>query len=197
MSGRGHRAVLPPGDFAANPPLGASGLVVTVVNKAGLAKVFDFAGLAVPGPMQRSLAAASAAQSRRRSGHATADLYWRRLRLFARFLSEQADAPADLDGLTAAVLKRWRARHVGTSDGRHALAVIRALLQQDPRLRVGPVADELARRGPSRQPSRQSYDAAERERVMLAARPGTGSPRRTSPTPAPAPRGRLITQALG
>jgi hypothetical protein len=162
--------VLPPGDFAADPPLGAGGLVVTVVNKAGLEKAFDFAGLAVPGPMQRSLAAAFAAQSRRWSGHASADLYWRRLRLFARFLSEQADAPADLDGLTAALLKRWRARHVGTSDGRHALAVIRALLRQDPRLRAGPVADELARRIPNPRPSGQSYDEAERERVMLAAR---------------------------
>lgn len=118
MSGRGHRASLPPGGFTAEPPLAASGLVVTVVNKAG----------------------------------------------------HEADPPDDLDGLTVALLKRWRAAHVGTNDGRHAMAVIRALLRQDPRLRSGPVADELARRIPNPRPSGQSYDEAERERVMLAAR---------------------------
>jgi hypothetical protein len=162
--------VLPPRGFAAGPPLAASGLVVTVVNKAGHEKVFDFAGLDVPAPMQRSLAAAFAAQSRRWSGHASAETYWRRLRLFARFLADLADAPDDLDGLTVALLKRWRAAHVGTNDGRHAMAVIRALLRQDPRLRSGPVADELARRIPNPRPSGQSYDADERERVLLAAR---------------------------
>ena len=170
MSERGHRASLPPGGFTAEPPLAANGLVVTVVNKAGHEKAFDFAGLPVPGPMQRSLAAAFAAQSRRWSGHASADGYWRRLRLFSRFLSGQADPPDDLDGLTVALLKRWRAAHVGTNDGRHAMAVIRALLRQDPRLRSGPVADELARRIPNPRPSGQSYDEAERERVMLTAR---------------------------
>ena len=50
--------------------------MVTVVNKAGHEKAFDFAALPVPGPMQRSLAAAFAAQSRRWSGHASADGYW-------------------------------------------------------------------------------------------------------------------------
>jgi hypothetical protein len=170
VSGRGHRAALPPAGFAADPPLAPSGLVVTVVNKAGHEKSFDFAALGVPGPMQRSLAAAFAAQSRRWSGHASADGYWRRLRLFSRFLAGQEDAPEDLDGLTAALLKRWRAAHVGTNDGRHAMAVIRVLLQQDPRLRDGPVADELARRIPSARPSGQSYDEDERERVLLAAR---------------------------
>jgi hypothetical protein len=170
VSGRGHQASLPPCGFTAKPPLAASGLVVTVVNKAGHEKAFDFVGLPVPGPMQRSLAAAFAAQSRRWSGHASADGYWRRLRLFARFLSGQADPPDDLDGLTVALLKRWRAAHVGTNDGRHAMAVIRALLRQDPRLRSGPVADELARRIPNPRPSGKSYDEAERERVMLAAR---------------------------
>jgi hypothetical protein len=170
VSGRGHRAALPPAGFATDPPLAASGLVVTVVNKAGHEKAFDFTGLDVPGPMRRSLAAAFAAQSRRWSGHASADGYWRRLRLFARFLAGQADAPDDLDGLTVALLKRWRAANVGTNDGRHAMAVIRALLRQDPRLRSGPVADELARRIASARPSGQSYDEAERDRVLMAAR---------------------------
>jgi hypothetical protein len=50
------------------------------------------------------------------------------------------------------------------------MAMIRALLRQDPRLRAGPVADELARRVPSARPVRQSYDAAERGQVLLAAR---------------------------
>lgn len=170
MSGRGHRAALPPAEFTTDPPLAANGLVVTVVNKAGHERAFDFACLDVPGPMQRSLAAAFVAQSRRWSGHASADHYWRRLRGFARFLAGQPDPPDDLDGLSAALLKRWRAAHIGSNDGRNAMAMIRALLRQDPRLRTGPVADELARRIPSARPGRQSYDAAEREQVLLAAR---------------------------
>jgi hypothetical protein len=41
VSGRGHRAALPPADFTTDPPLGANGLVVTVVNKAGHERAFD------------------------------------------------------------------------------------------------------------------------------------------------------------
>jgi hypothetical protein len=144
--------------------------VVTVVNLAGHVRSFDFTDLEVPGPMQCSLAAAFATQSRRWSGHTSAGNYWRRLRGFARFLAGLPDPPDDLDGLTAAMLKRWRAANIGSNDGRNAMAMIRVLLRQDPRLRTGPVADELARRIPSARPARQSYDAAEREQVLLAAR---------------------------
>ena len=170
MSSRGHRAALPPAGFTTDPPLSATGLVVTVINKAGHEKAFDFTGLDVPALMQRSLAAAFAAQSRRWSGHTSADNYWRQLRRFARFLTGQPDPPDDLDGLTAAMLKRRRAANIGTNDGRHTMAMIRALLRQDPRLRAGPVGDELARRIPSARPVRQSYDPGEREQVLLAAR---------------------------
>ncbi|MFI9358614.1 hypothetical protein [Streptomyces lydicus] len=48
--------------------------------------------------------------------------------------------------------------------------MVRTLLRQDPRLAVGSVAEELARRIPSPAPSKQSYEQAERERVVLAAR---------------------------
>jgi hypothetical protein len=40
-----------------------------------------------------------------------------RLRMFARFQSGQADAPDDLDGLTVALLKRWRTANIGTNNG--------------------------------------------------------------------------------
>ncbi|MFF3513210.1 hypothetical protein [Streptomyces sp. NPDC002573] len=65
MSGRGRRAVLPPADHHVAHPLAHDGLVVTVVNKAGYEQRYDFAELPVAEPLQRSLASAFAAQSRR------------------------------------------------------------------------------------------------------------------------------------
>jgi hypothetical protein len=91
VSGRGHRAALPPAGFTTDPPLSATGLVVTVTNKTGHEKAFDFAALDVPAPMQHSLAVAFAAQSRCWSGHTSANNYWRQLRRFARFLAGQPD----------------------------------------------------------------------------------------------------------
>ncbi|MFD9332933.1 hypothetical protein ACFWBF_00695 [Streptomyces sp. NPDC060028] len=143
--------------------------MVTVVNKAGHSKGFDFAGLPVAEPMQRSLAAVFAEQSRSWTSHGSADSSWGKVVLFARFLSELEKVPQDLEDLTAAMLKRWRAQHIVSNTGRTTLQSVRSLLRRDPRMGTGPVAEELARRIPQARPSKQSYDEAERERVLRAA----------------------------
>ncbi|MEW2621436.1 hypothetical protein [Streptomyces sp. NPDC048106] len=120
--------------------------------------------------MQRSLAAAFAAQSRRWNSHLTAKTYWSQVKGFARFLSEQERPPQDLDGLSAAMLKRWRARHISTTTGRNVLTGVRNVLQHDLRLASGTVADELARRIPAGKRSKQSFEGAERETVLVTAR---------------------------
>lgn len=170
MSGRGRRAVLPPAGHRVEPPLAPDGLVVTVVNKAGYDKEFNFAGLPAAEPMQRSLARVFAAQSRHWTSHQSAVGYWRALEAFARFLAELDHPPRDLDELTPAMLKRWRQRHVHTNTGRISMSLVRPLLSRDPRLGAGPVAEELARRIPEPSSSKQSYGEKERQRVLLAAR---------------------------
>ncbi|MFE2729058.1 hypothetical protein [Kitasatospora sp. NPDC059327] len=169
MSGRGRRAVAPPPDHRSEPQLAPDGLVVRVVNKSGHPMAFDFAELPVAAPMQVSLAAVFAAQSRLWSSHATAKSYWIQVVVFARFVSSLDPLPQDLDELTVACLKRWRACHVGTTSGRRRLHVVRLLLRRDPRLGSGPVAEELARRVPGAERSKQSYGEDERARVLLAA----------------------------
>ncbi|MBB1257442.1 hypothetical protein [Streptomyces alkaliterrae] len=169
MSRRGKRAELPPADHRSEPPLKPDGLVVKVVNKAGYTKEFDFAALPVPEPMQRSLARLFAAQSRVWTSHETAKTCWSRVMAFATFLSELESTPQDLDGLTVAMLKRWRARHVSTVTGKAVLSTVRLLLQQDPRFADGPVTEELLRRFPAAKPSKQSYAGDERKGVVLAA----------------------------
>ncbi|WP_405944105.1 hypothetical protein [Streptomyces sp. NBC_00932] len=169
MSRRGHRAGLPPADHRTESPLGPDGLTVTVVNKAGYAKEFDFSELPVPEPLQRSLARLYAARSRAWTSHDTAKTCWSRTMVFATFLSELENTPQDLDGVTVAVLKRWRARHVSTVTGKAVLSTVRLLLQQDPRFSGGPVTEELLRRFPAAKPSKQSYEDDERKHVVLAA----------------------------
>lgn len=170
MSGRGHKAVLPPAAHRKEPPLAPDGLVVTVTNKDGYTKEFDFAKLPVAEPMQHSLAAAFAAQSRGWSSHKTAtNNYWPKLEVFAKFLSRLQRPPEDLDGLTVAIMQSWWDENITTNNGKARLRVIRALLQRDPRLATGPVAEELARRVPQITPSKQSYEQAERDQVMLIA----------------------------
>ncbi|MEU3299726.1 hypothetical protein ABZ729_07870 [Streptomyces sp. NPDC006678] len=169
MTGRGRRAALPPADHHSGPALAPDGLVVTVTNTAGYSREYDFSELPVPGPMQRSLARAFAARSQMWSGHKSATSYWKNVGYFARFLSQLENVPQDLDALTAAMLKRWRAQHISTVAGKSTLYMVRTLLRHDPRLAVGPVAEELAKRIPRVKPSKQSYGEAERERVVLAA----------------------------
>ncbi|MFB7532065.1 hypothetical protein ACFC0C_28320 [Streptomyces sp. NPDC056178] len=170
MSGRGRRAVLPPADHRTEPPIAPDGLVVTVMNKAGHKQAYDFADLPVAEPMQRSLAAAFAAQSRLWNSRRTAGNHWGRLLVFARFLSGLEHPSQDLSELTAATLKRWRAQHISTNYGKSILRTVRTLLQNAPQLGTGPVAEELARRVPSPRPSKQSYEEPDREQVLLAAR---------------------------
>ncbi|WP_331732105.1 hypothetical protein [Streptomyces sp. NBC_00989] len=169
MSGRGRKAVLPPAGHRTEPPLAPGGFVVTVTNKAGYGKEFDFTGLPVAGPVQQSLAAAFAALSRGWTCHKTAGSYWGRIRVFAAFVSGLEEPPGDLDALTAATMRDWRERHIGTNTGRGTLRSVRLMLRRDPRLAVGPVAEELARRISGPTPRRQSYGQAERDRVVLAA----------------------------
>ncbi|WP_237533992.1 MULTISPECIES: hypothetical protein [unclassified Streptomyces] len=140
-----------------------------MVNRAGYAKEFDFSELPVPEPLQRSLARLYAARSRTWTSHDTAKTCWSRTMVFATFLSELENTPQDLDGVTVAVLKRWRARHVSTVTGKAVLSTVRLLLQQDPRFSGGPVTKELLRRFPAAKPSKQSYGDDERKHVVLAA----------------------------
>ncbi|MGW6209820.1 hypothetical protein ACWF9B_40020 [Streptomyces sp. NPDC055089] len=170
MSPRGRRAVLPPADFVVEPPLAEDSLVVTIVNKVGHKKLFDFADLLVPAPMQRSLAVVFADQQPRWNSHITAKAAWSRLQVFARFVSGLDNAPEDLTDLDAAALKRWRLQNVRSNTGRTTLRVVHRLLRSDPRLSTGEVAEQLARRIPKPKPSRKSYDKDERELVLLTAR---------------------------
>ncbi|MFF4323090.1 hypothetical protein [Streptomyces sp. NPDC001568] len=143
--------------------------MVTVTNKAGYEKKYDFAELSVAEPMQRSLARAFAARSRNWNSLRTAHNNWSKLVLFAGFLSGLDSPPEDLNGLTVSMLQSWRDENIGTNNGKAKLGVIRRLLQQDARLAVGPVAEELARRIPRSTPSKQSYGEAERDQVVLTA----------------------------
>ncbi|MGA6174770.1 hypothetical protein ACPEIF_31515 [Streptomyces sp. NPDC012600] len=140
-----------------------------MVNKTGYAREFDFSELPVPEPLQRSLARLYAARSMAWTSHETAKTCWSRLMVFATFLSELDNTPEDLDGVTVAVLKRWRARHVSTVTGKAVLSTVRLLLQQAPQFAGGPVTEELLRRFPAAKPSKQSYEDDERKRVVLAA----------------------------
>ncbi|MFG2532532.1 hypothetical protein [Streptomyces sp. NPDC048516] len=169
MTGRGRRAVLPPADHRTEPPLAPDGLMVTVVNKAGFEMTFDFAELPVAAAMQRSLAAVFAIRSAGWNSHETARASWITVKMFARFVAELEHPPQDLGDLTIAMLKRWRARHVGTNSGKNVLRQVRPLLRADPRLAGGPVGEELARRIPKTVPIKQSYGKEERERVLRVA----------------------------
>jgi hypothetical protein len=133
VSGRVHPAVQPPADFRVEPVLAAEGLVVTVINREGLAETFDFAGLPAPQPMRRSLAATFAEQSRHWTSHQSAGSYWAELVVFTRFLSEFERPPQDLHEVTLAMFIRWRAKNIASNTGRTRLRDIRTLLRRDPR----------------------------------------------------------------
>ncbi|SEK43847.1 hypothetical protein [Streptacidiphilus jiangxiensis] len=171
MSGRGRKAVLPPADFQAAERLALNGLQVTVINKDGYGRVFDFAKMPVPEPMRRSLARLYADQSLAWHSHASGLAYWQSLLVFARFLEVQGQPAQDLEDLTAATLKLWRNNHKDTPGGREAMAKMRTLLNQDPRLARGPAAEELARPVPNKGKisGKSSYKPSERAAVMLAA----------------------------
>lgn len=169
MSGRGRRAVLPPSVHRFDPGLARGGMIVTVVNKGGHKKTFDFARLPAPESMQRSLAACFALMCSRWTYHGSARSCWDAMRVFVLFLNGLESPPVDLDGVSGAMLKRWRASQIGSPSGNARVRYVRSLLQLDPRLSAGPVAEELARRIPRPSSARQSYAEAERTEVVLAA----------------------------
>ncbi|MFD9303005.1 hypothetical protein ACFWCB_10060 [Streptomyces sp. NPDC060048] len=170
MSGRGRKAVLPPPDFQATERIAADGLQVTVLNKEGFKRVFDFAELSVPQPMRGSLARAFAAQSMGWNSHSSGESYWQSLEVFARFLKAQGHPAEDLGDLTSATLRLWRNNHKDTPGGREALAKMRTMLKREPRLAQGLAAEELARPVPKKgKPSKQSYRPSERDQVLLVA----------------------------
>ncbi|MER5641582.1 hypothetical protein ABT095_32150 [Kitasatospora sp. NPDC002227] len=142
---------------------------MTVVNKAGFSKEFDFTTLAAPEPMQRSLAAAFARASRGWTQHSTALAYWSTLLAFVRFLEHRKPIPRDLDDLDVATMRRWRQINIASSHGKGILARLRVLLLQDARMRTGPAAEEVSRRVPGPRSEQQSFDEAERKQVLLAA----------------------------
>lgn len=169
MSGRGRRAIVPPADHRAAAPLAADAAVVTVGFGQGPQRRFDFSVLPVAEPMQHCLARLFAARSARWNSHETAQAYWTALGAFARFIAEQPQPPEDLDGLTPAMLKRWRARNIATSGGISTMRHVRPLLKLDERLAAGPVAEELLRRLPTARSTRRSYGEQEHRQVVLAA----------------------------
>ncbi|MBQ1092508.1 hypothetical protein [Streptomyces sp. B93] len=89
--------------------------------------------------------------------------------MFADFLSELGSPPEDLDGLTPAMMQSWREVNSGTSAGTNKQSAVRTVLRQDVRLATGGAAEELARRIPALKPSKQSFEDAEWERVVLTA----------------------------
>ncbi|MFD0448636.1 hypothetical protein ACFQ10_49840 [Streptomyces indonesiensis] len=140
-----------------------------VGTSGGFKQEHDFAELPVPAAMQGSLAVAFAAQARGWTSHGSSIACWRQVRVFAKFVSGLECPPDDLDGLTAAMLKRWRAAQIDTNDGKKTLVTVRAFLLRDPRLATGAVVEELAKRIPMPSPSKKSFTQTELKRVLPAA----------------------------
>ncbi|MFJ2663798.1 hypothetical protein ACIO14_05565 [Nocardia fluminea] len=139
-------------------------------NTLGKVRHYDFGMLPVAEPMQRSLAALFAARCvpHRWTAHQSSGFYWLCVVSFAEFLSRQPSPPRDLDELTAATIKRWRAYILGKNYA--AVSAIRSLLRDDPRMHDGAVAEELARRIKPPASRTQSYTESEFERITLAAK---------------------------
>ncbi|WP_157857096.1 hypothetical protein [Streptomyces sp. PRh5] len=97
------------------------------------------------------MAVAFAARALGWTSHGSSIACWRQVRVFAKFVSGLACPPDHLDGLTAAMLKRWRAAQIDTNDGKKTLVTVRAFLLRDPRLATGAVTEELAKHIPGRQ----------------------------------------------
>jgi len=175
VSGRGRRAALPAGGHARPEYLvaeGQGGLVVRHYDREGRLREYDFAQLPVPVAMQASLAALLAARCTpdRWSAHWSSEQPWLQLRRFAQFLACQEPSPRDLDQLTPAMVRRWRAWLPPGAGGYYAFGLVSSLLLDDARLQAGPVADELARRSKKPRSRTQSYSEAEFDRITAAAR---------------------------
>lgn len=171
MNARGRRAALPSNDHSRPEYVSPDGLVVSHHNHAGRVKHYDFATLPVAEPMQRSLAALFAERCvpARWTAHSTSTGIWFCVQGFAKFIADQEHSPRDLDGLTVDLLKRWR-QHTVTISPYRAVHATMALLRDDPRLRTGPVADELLRRVKLPNSGTQSYSEAEFTHITRTAK---------------------------
>jgi hypothetical protein len=147
-------------------------MVVRHHDREGRVREYDFAQLPVSAPMRASLAALFAARCTpdRWSAHDSSEGSWLQLRRFAQFLASQEPPPRDLEELTPAMVRRWRARLPAGAGGYYAFGLVSGLLLGDERLQTGPIADELARRSRKPQSRLQSYSEAELEQVTAAAR---------------------------
>jgi hypothetical protein len=175
VSGHGRRASLPADGHARPEYLVADaqgGLVVCHHDREGRVREYDFAQLPVPAPMRASLAALFAARCTpdRWSAHWSSEQPWLQLRRFAQFLASQEPPPRDLEELTPATVRRWRAWLPAGAGGYYAFGLVSGLLLGDERLQAGPVADELARRSRKPRSRTQSYSEAEFDRITAAAR---------------------------
>jgi hypothetical protein len=175
VSGRGRRAALPAGGHTRPEYLvtdAQGGLVVRHHDREGRVREYDFAQLPVSAPMRASLAALFAARCTpdRWSAHDSSEQPWLQMRRFAQFLASQEPPPRDLEELTPAIVRRWRARLPAGAGGYYAFGLVSGLLLGDDRLQAGPVADELARRSRKPRSKLQSYSEAELEQVTAAAR---------------------------
>ncbi|WP_405958140.1 hypothetical protein [Streptomyces phaeochromogenes] len=172
MSGRGRKAVLPPGGLDFPESAVADGLVVEHRNREGRVASYDFAVLPVAEPLQRSLAVLFAGQCRTGtwSTHGTSRTMWREIGRFTAFLSQQPDCPNDLDEVTAGLVSRWRLAKMAAPGGRAQVRNVSKLLRTDGRLQSGPVAELLARRVPALRGRVQSYDTAAFDHIVRTAR---------------------------
>lgn len=170
MNSRGRQAALPPHDHTRPRPLASNGLLVHHYNNRGQVKDYDFAMLPVSPPLQRSLAAlfASRCVPETWAAHKTSQSYWRLLVRFTRFLADQPETVSDLDDLSSAIIRRWR-NSMPLNDKR-PFTEVTLLLHDDPRMQIGPVADELVRRIRPAESATQSYSRDELHHIKVAAR---------------------------
>jgi hypothetical protein len=170
VNSRGREAALPPHDHTKPRRLASDGLLVHHYNNRGQLKEYDFATLPVPQPLQQSLAALFARRCvpETWATHKSSQGYWRLLVRFTRFLAEQPETIADLDDLTAAIVRRWR-NSMPLNDKR-PFNEVALLLHDDPGLQTGPVADELVRRTRGPKSATQSYSRDELHHIKVAAR---------------------------
>jgi hypothetical protein len=159
-------------------------MVVRHHDREGRVREYDFAQLPVSAPMRASLAALFAARCTpdRWSAHDSSEGSWLQLRRFAQFLASQEPPPRDLEELTPAMVRRWRARLPAGAGGYYAFGLVSGLLLGDERLQTGPIADELARRSRKPQSRLQSYSEAELEQVRRLPAAGSGPPGSASTT---------------
>ena len=167
MNLHGRKAFLPPSGHARPEYVSCDGLVVHHYNRDGQVKDYDFTTLPVAEPMQRSLATLFADRCVPHiwAVHSSSENVWMQLEQFAVFLSQQDHRPADLDGLSVALVKRWR-----QAGSHNKFASLAGLLLRDARLQTGVVADELARRTSRPKSTVQSFSEAEFEQITSAAK---------------------------